>query len=613
MLGSDAMRVRARQVGLIVAVMMVCVLSLTTTEAHAQGNAGKQLNSLFSEYWEWVMATNPGFATFLGDGRYNDRLTDQSAAAILKRRAEADEFLRRATAIDPAGLEAQERLSRAVFIRDLTKSKELQRFYGALALTSAHPVNQRFGPQFGLPELVRSTRFTSMADYEGYLKRLAAIPMFLEQTTEMLKTGATNGWTPPRVTVQDVPVQIGAQIVSDPTKSAFFAPFNKFPADIPAPARERLRAAGEAVIRDKVVPAYASFRTYFETEYLPRTRTDIAASSLPGGAPYYDALLRDLTTTDLTAQQIHDTGLAEVKRIEAEMDAVMRESGFKGTRAEFVKFLWSDPKFFWASPGEMLAGLRDMSKRADAEMPKLFRELPRQPYGIRAMPPERGRAAESYTPGAADGSRAGYFEANTNNLKGRPKWQMPTVVLHEAAPGHHTQNARAQEMAGVPTFRRHSWKAAYSEGWALYAERLGYEMAMYDDPYDRYGNLSGELLRATRMVVDTGIHAKGWSREQAVEYMKQHTTEDDAFIVSEVDRYIVWPGQATTYKVGQLKILELRARARSALGDSFDLRAFHNVIIDSGPLPLSVVEENVDLWITAQKVGARSSKVSPGL
>jgi uncharacterized protein (DUF885 family) len=249
----------------------------------------------------------------------------------------------------------------------------------------------------------------------------------------------------------------------------------------------------------------------------------------------------------------------------------------------------------------MLAGYRDLAKRADAEMPRLFRELPRQPYGIRAMPPERGNAAEGYTRGAGDGSRAGYFEANTNNLKGRAKWQMPTLVLHEAAPGHHTQNARAQEMTDVPSFRRNSWNPAFGEGWALYAELLGYEIGMYEDPYDRYGNLSGELLRASRLVVDTGIHANGWSREQAVSYMKQHTAEDDAFIESEVDRYIVWPGQATTYKVGQLKILELRARAKAALGDSFELRGFNNAIIDSGPLPLSVVEENIDAWIAAEK------------
>jgi len=600
----------ARLVALVFAGLLGCAF-LSAAPARAQGNASKELNALFVEFWEWVLVTNPGYATFLGDRRYNDRLGDQSAAAILKRRAEADGFLRRAQAIDPASLDAADRVSRAVFIADLTNEKEIVSFYGGLAVTNAHPVNQRFGPQFGLPQLVRATPFNSVADYDAYLKRLAAIPLFLEQTTEMLKVGAASGWTPPQVAVKGVPAQIGAQVVADPTKSAFFAPFNKLPADIPAAEQERLRKAGEAVIRDKVVPAYASFRRYFEMEYLPRTRTELAASKLPGGSKYYDALLRQQTTTPLTSEQIHETGLQEVRRIQAEMDAVIASTGFKGTRAEFVKFLWADPKFFWSTPNEMLAGLRDMAKRADAEMPKLFRELPRQPYGIRAMPPERGSAAESYTPGAPDGSRAGYFEANTNNLKGRPKWQMPTIVLHEAAPGHHTQSARAQELTGLPSFRRHSWNPAFGEGWALYAERLGYEMNMYDDPYDRYGNLSGELLRAARMVVDTGLHSKGWSRQQAIDYMKQHTAEDDAFIESEVDRYIVWPGQATTYKVGQLKILELRARAKSALGDSFDLRGFNNVIIDSGPLPLSVVEDNVDLWIAAEKASAQKAKAVP--
>jgi uncharacterized protein (DUF885 family) len=580
---------------------LACALAASGLVARAESRASAELNRAFDEYWEWSLARNPGFATFVGDARYNDRLGDLSADAVLRERAEAAAFRRRVEAIDPAGLTTEQRVSREVFLRDRASRERLEKFFGELPLRNAYPVTQTFGPQFFLPQMVRSTRFASTADYEAYLKRLAAVPVFLDQVTEQLSLGAAHGWTPPRVTVQAVPAQIGAQVVADPTQSAFYAPFRNFPASVPEAERERLRTAGAAVIKDSVVPAFERFRRYFEGEYLPKTRTELAASTLPGGPAYYDVLLQDQTTTGLTAREIHETGLREVSRVETEMDAVMRSTGFKGSRAEFVRFLWSDPKFFYQTSGELLAGYRDIAKRVDAESPRLFRELPRLPYGIRAMPPERGRAAESYTPGAGDGSRAGYFEANLNDPKGRAKWQMPTLVLHETVPGHHTQSARALELTNIPAFRRFAWYPAFGEGWALYAERLGDEIGMYADPYDRYGHLSGELLRSARMVVDTGLHALGWTREQAVAYMKEHTTESDAFIASEVDRYIVQPGQATTYKVGQLKILELRARATAALGPRFDARRFNNVIIDGGALPLSVVEQNVDRWIAAEK------------
>ena len=593
--------ISARLARAVAAGCIACALAAPAFVARAESRASAELNLVFGEYWEWSLARNPGFATFVGDARYNDRLNDLSADAVLRERGEAAAFRRRVEAIDPAGLTTEERVSREVFLRDRASRERLEKYFGDLPLRSAYPVTQNFGPQLLLPQMVRATRFATTVDYEAYLKRLAAVPVFLDQVTEQLRLGAAHGWTPPRVTLQAVPVQIGAQVVADPTQSAFYAPFRNFPASVPEAERERLRIAGTTVIKDSVVPAFERFRRYFEGEYLPKTRTDLAASKLPGGPTYYDVLLQDQTTTGLTAREIHETGLREVSRVESEMDAVMRGTGFTGSRAEFVRFLWSDPKFFYQTPGELLAGYRDIAKRVDAESPRLFRELPRLPYGIRAMPPERGRAAESYTPGAGDGSRAGYFEANLNDPKGRAKWQMPTLVLHETVPGHHTQSARALELTNLPAFRRFAWYPAFGEGWALYAERLGDEIGMYADPYDRYGHLSGELLRSARLVVDTGLHALGWTREQAVAYMKEHTAESDAFIASEVDRYIVQPGQATTYKIGQLKILELRARASEALGPRFDARGFNNAIIDGGPLPLSVVEQNVDRWIAAEK------------
>jgi uncharacterized protein (DUF885 family) len=316
-------------------------------------------------------------------------------------------------------------------------------------------------------------------------------------------------------------------------------------------------------------------------------------------------MLDQNTTTRMTPAQIHALGLKEVERIERQMDAAAAATGFKGTRAEFVAFLTSDPQFFHTRPEDMLAGYRDIAKRADAELPKLFAVLPRLPYGVRAMRPEEGNNAEHYTAGAGDGSRAGFFEANVNDLSTRPRWTMEALLLHEAVPGHHLQAARAQELTGLPDFRRYSWFVAYGEGWALYAESLGEEMGFYKDPYQKFGQLSYEMLRACRLVVDTGLHAFGWSREQAIDYMVSHTglTKDD--MTAEVDRYLVWIGQATAYKVGELKIKELRARAKAALGESFDLRRFHNVVLDGGALPLEVLEAQVDAWIAGERAARR--------
>lgn len=565
------------------------------------GAASRELAALFEQNWEWRMTNFPQFSTFLGETRYNDRLADNSPAAIRRRQQQAVDDLKRAQAIDPAQLTPDERVSRAAFIRELSGRIEIARFYGDLPIQGPAPVTLGGGPQVFWPALVRATRFATVADYDAYVKRLAAMPRAIDELKAEMTAGVAAGWSPPRESVVKVPAQIAAQVVADPTASAFFAPFAKFPPGIDSAEQQRLREAGRRIIAEQVIPAFEGLRRFYETEYLPRTRTSVSAAAQPGGIAYYDALLREQTSTDLTSQQIHDRGIAEVARIEAEMDAVMRGTGFKGTRAEFLAYLRGDPKFYWTTPDEMLAALRDIAKRADAQLPPLFRELPRLPYGIRSMPRERGAAAEHYTRGAADGSRAAWFEANTNDMRRRPKWQMPAIVLHETVPGHHTQTARAQELQALPRFRREAFLPGYGEGWALYAERLGLEMGMYEDPYDRYGYLSAELLRATRMVVDTGLHAKGWSRAQAIDYMRQHTTEADSFIESEVDRYIVQAGQATTYKVGQMKILELRQRAQAALGSKFDVRAFHNVILDSGALPLSVVEENVDRWIASQK------------
>jgi uncharacterized protein (DUF885 family) len=565
-------------------------------------------HAIFDEYWEWLMRENPAYATYLGDHRYDDKLTDESAAAVARRRAYAQALLARLERIDVAQLSEEDRTSLGVLRFKIERRLAVDRLFGSApygGFDDWAPVTQLDGIHLDLPQLAKATRFATVRDYENYLKRLDAVPRVIDDTIERMRAAMKAGWMVPKIAIARVPRQLDAQTQPDPEKSPEYAPFKAIPADIAPAERERLDNAARQVIANKVVPAFRSLKTFYESEYLPAASNRIGASALPAGVAYYDAMLAQSTTSALTAREIHDLGLKEVARIGARMDATMRETGFTGTRAEFRQFLVTDPRFFYTDPDAMLAGYRDIAKRADAQLPKLFAELPRQPYGVRAMLPEEGDNAEHYVQGAADGSRAGFFEANVNNLKTRPKWVMETLLLHEAVPGHHLQVARAQEIANLAMFRRNLWFTAYGEGWALYAESLGYEMGFYTDPYQRYGNLSDEMLRACRLVVDTGLHAFGWTREQAIDYMAANTGNTLEMITAEVDRYIVSPSQATAYKIGELRIRGLREKAQAALGERFDVRRFHNVVIDNGALPLAVLEQNVDAWIAAEKKRAQ--------
>jgi uncharacterized protein (DUF885 family) len=566
----------------------------------------QQLHRLFDDYWETQLRESPSYATMVGDKRYNDRLDDLSPEAIARRRRENEDFLHQLEAIDAASLAETDRVSRSVLQYVLRMNVTGARLMGDVPLEfgmgeSPTPVNPMDGPQFALPVLAASTEFTKLRDYDDYLKRLDALPVYVAQLSQQLETGMSTGWTPPRITLRNVPSQFEPLADSDPPRNALFAPFNSFPPDLSENDRTRLRKAGETAIRDRVAPAFARLKAFIEQRYMPAAREEIAASKLPGGPAYYAAALAINNTTRLSPQEIHDLGLREVARIESEMQAVQKQIGFAGSRGDFLNYLRSDPKFFFESAQAMLGTYRDIAKRIDPLLPTLFRELPRLPYGIRPMRKEEGDNAEHYTPGAADGSRAGYFEANTNNLRRLARWEMTTLVLHETVPGHHLQISRAQELKDLPMFRRNIIFDGYAEGWALYSETLGDLIGMYDDPLDKYGHLGDALLRATRLVVDTGMHALGWNRDRAIRYMKEHTTLSDDEVVSEVDRYIVWPGQATAYKIGQLRIVALRDKAKAALGERFDLRAFHNAVIDGGAMPLEVLDEQIDRWIAAQK------------
>jgi uncharacterized protein (DUF885 family) len=564
----------------------------------------KALQAFFEREFRNAIEESPETGTFLGLEGYDDRLTDRSPDAVARRNARIARSLAELERFDPARLSTQDRISRDVMLEQLRLAARERAFFGDLPFGPRDPwmpVSSMNGPQLQLPFVVKATRFRTTADYENYLKRLAAIPHMLEQQADAMRVGMRTGWMPPRAAMQQVAPMFATFAGGDVAATPLWQPFAEFPPAVPADERTRLVAAGRKVLAERVHPAFAAFQKFVETEYLPKCRAELAASSLPGGPAYYAFRMRQQTTTELGAEEVHAIGLREVARIRAEMAEVIATTGFTGSFADFLAFLHKDPRFFFGKPEERLRAYRDIGKRADAELPKLFAELPRMPYGIRPMEPYEGDNSDHYSGPAMDGSRAGFFFANVNKLENRPSWEMEATLLHEAVPGHHLQIARAMELKGLPDFRRAGGFTAYVEGWALYAESLGYDMGFYKDPYQRFGRLSLEILRAVRLVIDTGIHAKGWGREQAIRYFVDNGAGNADYAAAEVDRYIVIPGQALAYKIGELRIRALREKARAALGARFDLRRFHNTLLDDGSLPLPVLEARVDEWIAAEK------------
>src|SRR6478735_8696474 len=503
------------------------VVALSTMPARAQSPEAaarsnqqalnqQALNHLFADEWERGLVESPENASVNGDNRFNDRWTDFSQAAIAKREGEDRAALVKLHAIDRKGLGPADQLNYDTFEWELERNIERQQFKEYL-----QPVNHQGGVQTadGLAEVLP---FASTKDYQDWLKRMAAIPMVVEQTIALMREGEKTGNTPPKVLMQRVPAQIAAQVVDDPTKSPFYRPFLKFRDSIPDADRPALQAEAQRIIRERIVPAYRQFGTFVDTEYLPKARDSIAATALPNGKAYYDFLARYYTTTDLTAKQIHEIGLKEVARIRAEMEKVKEQTGFKGTLAEFFTYLRTDPRFFEKTPAALLERYQATAKRIDPELVKAFRTIPREPYGVRPIPDNTAPDTTTayYQPGSNDGSRPGYYYVNLYKPEVRPTWEMMPLTLHEAVPGHHFQFARSLELPDAPMFRRTAYFVAYSEGWGLYAEQLGFDMGLYDDPYDRMGQLAYEMWRAVRLVVDTGMHAKGWSRERAIAFFK---------------------------------------------------------------------------------------------
>ncbi len=530
-----------------VVILAIALAVAAPRNVAAQAQAGppaNTLHTLLAEHLEWRLREFPESATRRGDSRYNARLTDLSPEAMERRKRDTRRFLDRARAIDGSTLGGQDVLTHTLFVATLERDIEGDRFPAEVL-----PVDQINGPQLAFDNLIEVTRFRTRGDYDDYLARLAAVPRYFDQVTALLQRGISIGWVQPAVPLRGVPDQIEAQITNDPAKSLFYAPFNRIPSTIPEADRERIRSAGRTAIANGIMPALTRFRDFIRDVYLPAGRLrPIGISALPNGASYYRYAIRQYTTTSLTADSIHRLGLAEVARIRVKMDSVMRRTGFTGSFPEFLTFLRTDPRFYYTKAEDLVAGYRDIAKRADAGLPTLFAELPRNTYGVRAFPDFEApsQTTARYYRGAADGTRPGYYMVNTYRLDMRPKYEMEALTLHEAVPGHHLQIARALELRELPDFRRNAPFTAFTEGWGLYAESLGEEMGFYTDPYSKFGQLTYEMWRACRLVVDTGMHQFGWSRERAIDFMKQNTAKSEQDIVVEIDRYIVWPGRWRT-------------------------------------------------------------------
>ena len=560
----------------------------------AGDGADQQASSLFEADWQWRLQNQPEYATSMGDYRYDASLSDTSLAASRAAFAWQRKSLEQARLIERDKLSGQNQLSYDVFVYE----KELLLRGAAFYQYNPQPLTSLQGIQISFAQLLAQMPMATEADYRNYLARLDALPAHLAGITEQMREGMRSGWTAPKAALREVPTALKA-LRENALAGALAQPFRQIPSTIDKPVREALAAAGTAALRTKVMPALQELENFMRSEYLPAARESIAASALPGGQDYYAWLVAQHTSTTLSPKELHALGLREVERIRALMPAAVARTGFNGSFRRFAAFANSDARLFAASPAPLLARYRRILARAADGMPKLFAAAPKQELLVKpaSAPAFGAQGAAWYEAGA--GERPAAFVVNTARLDAHPLWAMETLALHEGVPGHHLQVSRARELADLPAFRRHAWYAAYGEGWAMYAETLGPELGLYKDPFSAFGHLNAELFRAVRMVVDTGIHAQGWTRKQAIDYMNATTANPASDNEIEVDRYIAWPGQALGYKVGQLKIRALREKAQAALGDKFDPRRFHSVVLDTGPLPLAILEQQVDGWLEA--------------
>jgi uncharacterized protein (DUF885 family) len=583
------------------ALVLVCALlgACTTMSARSPESA---LNALVEEYFERQLELSPMNATAIGDSRYDDRLDDSTSPAFREKVYGIERaFLDRARLIDAAKLSPAERITYDIFVGEREQALEGQKFredYLPFSQMSGLPMDLAvYGSGSG------SQPFVTAKDYDRFLKRVREFPRWADGAIALMRAGMARGITLPRVAMAKVVPQLREIVTARVSDSIFWTPISHMPKSIAAKDRRRITDAYTAALTGEVLPAYARLADFIERDYLPAARSTVGWTDLPDGRAWYRWRIRQATTMDMSPEDIHQLGLAEVARIRGEMIHVKEQVGFKGDLDAFFKFLEEDPQFYFTDENDLLDAYRDVKRRIDALLPKLFADFPKADYEIRPVEPFRAASAAgaSYQGPSADGKRRGIFYINTHNLKAQPRFGIETLSLHEAAPGHHFQISIQQELTGLPRFRRFNGYVSYSEGWALYAESIGKELGVFTDPYQWYGRLSDEMLRAMRLVVDTGLHAEGWTREQAIKYMLDNSSMADSDVTAEVERYIVWPGQALGYKLGQLHISALRAKAESQLGQSFDVREFHSQILRDGAVPMDVLTAKIDRWIEAKR------------
>ena len=583
--------------------MRMNVISRLVLPAFFVVNAGialasdESLEAVISNHWDWVLEQYPEYRREYGDMSGNQSWTDLSAEVLERRNEDTKAFIDDLDRIDPATLSETAQLNQRMLKTSL--QEEVESYESGLHLIA---LNMRSGPQHRYTMVERLPMATE-TDYVDWLARLENLPAQLAQYQALLQAGVDRERTQARIIIERVPNQLDALIVDNPEDSPFWGVFETLPASISPETAAELKSSARLIIADQLTPAYAEFKRFIEEEYLPKTRVRPGIGTLPGGKAVYAMLARHFTTTDMTPEEIHNIGLSEVARIRGEMEEVIEEVGFDGDINAFNDFLRTDPQFYYETAEELLEGYQAVSKRLDPELVKLFGKLPRMPYGVRPIAPELAPDTTTafYMRPALDGSRPGWYYVNLYKPEVRPKYEMEVLSVHESVPGHHLQIALAQEIEGLPEFRRNSSVTAFIEGWGLYSERLGYDMGLYKDPYSRYGQLIYDMWRAVRLVVDTGIHYFGWSRQEAIDYFKDNAAKTEADIINEIDRYIGWPGQALAYKIGQLKMLELRAKAEDELGDRFDIRAFHDELLGAGAIPLDALENRMNQWIAAEK------------
>ena len=585
----------------------VCILIASTTLIATQSTLGraqdlplsdrvKTLNGIFSDYWQDQLRHNPELASSIGDDRYADQLSDVSVQAYNEALGRGRAFLARLASVDTAGMAEQEQLSKEVLLHDLIDQQQEARFK-----PWEMPVNQFNGLQVDLPALVSQLPFRTVKNYDDYITRLKKVPLAFQQTTDNMSIGIDDHREPPAYLMEKVLTQVNELAGQKPQESPFAQPLQKFPAGISATEQARIRQELLAAITGQVMPAYVRFGKFLKSQYIPGGRNEPGLWSLPGGDDYYRFLVRQSTTTDLTPDQIHQIGEDEVKRDEAEIQAIAQKLGFADSKA-LQAAAANNPKLFPATKEQLIDAYRDHIDQMRPKLPQLFGRLPKAPLVVKPVPAyqEQQQAAAYYQQGTPDGSRPGMVYVNTYKFDTRPLYATEAIAYHEGLPGHHLQISIQQELTGIADFRKYEGYTAYTEGWGLYSEQLGKEVGFYQDPYNDYGRLEADIWRAVRLVVDTGVHSKHWTRQQMVDYFHQHSSVPEIDVQTETDRYIAWPAQALGYKVGQLKLLELRAKSKKALGDKFDIRAFHDQVLDAGALPLDLLEQRIDSWITQQ-------------